>query len=108
MAISQRFLQVFSDAYLSDDVDRFMQLVDPDCEWVIMATGETFRGANQVRQLAERSIAARQSLRRPAAVNPVSVASYASKAALRSFGSTIWAYWNERSTVGVVNRASFL
>lgn len=60
MAISQRFLQTFSDSYLSDDVDRFMQLVDSECEWVIMATGESFRGADQVRQLAERSIAARK------------------------------------------------
>jgi ketosteroid isomerase-like protein len=60
MAISQRFLQTFSDTFLSDDIDGFMQLIDPDCEWMIMATGETFRGASQVRQLADRSMAARQ------------------------------------------------
>ena len=60
MAIPQSFLQAFSDTFLSDDIDGFMQLIDQDCEWVIMATGETFRGAGEVRQLAERSVAARQ------------------------------------------------
>src|SRR5579859_1032072 len=47
-------------AFLADDVDSTMQLIDQDCEWVIMATGETFRGTGEVRQLAERSVAARK------------------------------------------------
>jgi ketosteroid isomerase-like protein len=60
MAIPQSFLQAFSDTFLSDDIDGFMKLIDQDCEWVIMATGETFRGTGEVRQLAERSVAARK------------------------------------------------
>lgn len=47
-------------AFLADDVDGTIQLIAADCEWVIMATGETFRGTDEVRQLAERSVAARK------------------------------------------------
>ena len=36
-----------------------MTLIDPNCSWEIMATGETFNGADKVRELAERSVAAR-------------------------------------------------
>lgn len=53
------FFQRFSDTFLSDDIDGFMTLIDPDCTWEIMATGETFSGAGKVRELAERSVAAR-------------------------------------------------
>jgi ketosteroid isomerase-like protein len=49
----------FSETFLSDDIDGFMQLIDDDCVWEIMATGEVFTGAAKVRELAERSVAAR-------------------------------------------------
>ena len=53
------FFQRFSDTFLTDDIDGFMTLIDPNCSWEIMATGETFNGADKVRELAERSVAAR-------------------------------------------------
>jgi ketosteroid isomerase-like protein len=59
MSISPSLLQSFFDTFLSDDIDGIMQLMDPNCEWVIMATGETFRGTDEVRRLAQRSVAAR-------------------------------------------------
>src|ERR1700683_5429207 len=49
----------FTAAFVSDDVDSFMQLIDPGAEWKIMATGESFHGLDQIRQLAIRSVAAR-------------------------------------------------
>jgi ketosteroid isomerase-like protein len=60
MALLESFIRAFNDTFLTDDIDGFMQLIDSDCEWVIMATGETFRGEGSVRQLAERSVAARK------------------------------------------------
>lgn len=42
------FVQAFVAAFTSDDIESFMNLVAPDGEWVIMATGETFRGLDQV------------------------------------------------------------
>jgi ketosteroid isomerase-like protein len=53
------FVRVFTAAFTSDDIESFMKLIAPDAEWVIMATGETFRGLDQIRQLATRSVAAR-------------------------------------------------
>jgi hypothetical protein len=38
---------------------RIIKLWDPDGEWMIMATGETFKGLDQIRTLATRSVAAR-------------------------------------------------
>jgi ketosteroid isomerase-like protein len=57
----QRVIQRFKETFLvpDSDIDGFMELVDKDCEWVLLATGETFRGTSQIRQLAERSKAAR-------------------------------------------------
>jgi ketosteroid isomerase-like protein len=52
-------VQAFTEAFTSDDIESFMSLIVPDCEWMIMATGETFRGLDQIRQLATRSVAAR-------------------------------------------------
>jgi ketosteroid isomerase-like protein len=52
-------VQVFTAAFTSDDIEGFMKLIDPDAEWAIMATGETFRGLGEIRQLAMRSVAAR-------------------------------------------------
>jgi len=53
------FIEVFTAAFTSDNIEGFMDLIAPDGEWVIMATGETFRGHDQIRQLATRSVAAR-------------------------------------------------
>lgn len=49
----------FSATFLSDDIDGFMELVDDECVWEIMATGEVFAGAAKIRELAERSVVAR-------------------------------------------------
>jgi len=56
---TEGFLQAFTAAFTSDDIESFMNLIAPDIAWVIMATGETFRGLDQIRQLATRSVAAR-------------------------------------------------
>jgi ketosteroid isomerase-like protein len=53
------FVQAFTGAFTSDDIESFLNLIAPEGEWVIMATGETFRGLDQIRQLATRSVAAR-------------------------------------------------
>jgi ketosteroid isomerase-like protein len=53
------FVQAFTAAFTSDDIESFLNLIAPEGEWVIMATGEMFRGLDQVRQLATRSVAAR-------------------------------------------------
>jgi ketosteroid isomerase-like protein len=52
-------VQAFTSAFTSDDVESFYKLIARDGEWVIMATGETFRGIEQIKQLATRSVAAR-------------------------------------------------
>ncbi len=52
-------VRAFTDAFTADDVEGFYKLIDPDAEWTIMATGETFYGLEQIKQLAMRSIAAR-------------------------------------------------
>ena len=52
-------VEIFTAAFTSDDIESFMKLIDPDAEWAIMATGETFRGLGEIRQLAMRSVAAR-------------------------------------------------
>jgi hypothetical protein len=57
----EAFLQRFKDTFLAEqsDVNGFMKLIDKDCVWTIEATGEVFRGWNQVKELADRSVAAR-------------------------------------------------
>jgi hypothetical protein len=57
----ESFIQKFKKSSLSveSDIDSFMELVDIDCEWTIMATGEKFHGIEAVRKLAQRSVAAR-------------------------------------------------
>ena len=54
-------VQQFTAAMTSDDVDAVVNLFrdDPGVEWTIMATGEAFRGRAAIKQLAERSVAAR-------------------------------------------------
>jgi len=56
---SADLVQAFTAAFTSDDIESFLDLIAPDGEWVIMATGETFRGIDQIRQLARRSVAGR-------------------------------------------------
>lgn len=51
--------QIVTKAMTSDDIESMVNVFAPDGEWVIMATGETFRGFDQIRQLATRSVAAR-------------------------------------------------
>ena len=52
-------VQAFTEAFTTDDVEGFYKLIADDAEWVIMATGETFSGIEQIKQLTMRSIAAR-------------------------------------------------
>ncbi len=52
-------VEAFTKVMTSDDIEGVVALFAPDCEWVIMATGETFRGQDQVRKHAARSVAAR-------------------------------------------------
>ncbi|MGA9804035.1 MAG: nuclear transport factor 2 family protein, partial [Terriglobales bacterium] len=47
------------DAMTSDDVESMVNLFAPDGEWLIVATGERFRGLDEIRQLATRSVAGR-------------------------------------------------
>jgi ketosteroid isomerase-like protein len=51
--------QAITDAMTSADIESIINLFAPDCEWVIMATGERFRGQDKIRQLAKRSLGAR-------------------------------------------------
>jgi ketosteroid isomerase-like protein len=50
----------FTAAFTTDDIETWRSLLDADGEWVIVATGETFRGLDQMAQLAARSVAARK------------------------------------------------
>ncbi len=52
-------VQAFTHALTHEDLESIINLFAPDGEWVIMATGETFRGLDQIRRLATRSVAAR-------------------------------------------------
>ena len=52
-------IKAFTDAMTHDGVEAMMKLWEPNGEWVIMATGETFKGLDQIRQLANQSVAAR-------------------------------------------------
>jgi ketosteroid isomerase-like protein len=51
--------QAVTNAMTSDDVESMVNLFAADGQWLIMATGETFRGHDQIRELATRSVAAR-------------------------------------------------
>jgi len=53
------FVKAFTDAMTHDSVEAVINLWEPDGEWVIMATGETFKGLDKIRELATRSVAAR-------------------------------------------------
>ena len=51
--------RAITNAMTTDDIESMVDLFVPDGEWTIMATGETFRGHDQIRQLATRSVAGR-------------------------------------------------
>ena len=53
------FVKAFTDAMTHEGVEEMMKLWSPDGEWVVMATGETFKGLDKIRELATRSVAAR-------------------------------------------------
>ena len=57
----EKLIQIFKKTFLSveSDIEGFMDLIAPNCEWTIMATGEKFNGAEKIRELAKRSVAAR-------------------------------------------------
>jgi ketosteroid isomerase-like protein len=52
-------VKAFTEAMTHEGVEDMMKLWSPDGEWVIMATGETFKGLDKIRELATRSVAAR-------------------------------------------------
>jgi uncharacterized protein (TIGR02246 family) len=52
-------VQGIKNAMESDDVDGFMMLFTPDAEWVMLATGETYRGREQISQILKRALFAR-------------------------------------------------
>src|ERR1035438_3426734 len=52
-------VQAVTNAMTSDDIESMVNVFAEDGEWVIMATGESFRGHDQIRKLATRSVAAR-------------------------------------------------
>ena len=49
-ALIQEYLRI---AAVTDDMDRFGQLLTEDCVWVMMPTGYAFRGFEQVSTLAK-------------------------------------------------------
>jgi ketosteroid isomerase-like protein len=53
------FVKAFTYSMTHEDIDGMLKLWSPDGEWVIMATGETFKGLDKIKQLASRSVAAR-------------------------------------------------
>jgi ketosteroid isomerase-like protein len=53
-------VKAFTDAFTSDDIEGWENLLDPDGEWKIMATGETFQGLDKMVELAKSSVAARK------------------------------------------------
>jgi ketosteroid isomerase-like protein len=52
-------IEAFTQAMTHEDIDSVMNLWSPEGEWEVMATGEIFKGLEQIRQLATRSVAAR-------------------------------------------------
>jgi ketosteroid isomerase-like protein len=50
VALIQEYLRI---ATVTDDMDRFSQLLTEDCVWVMMPTGHAFRGFEQVSALAK-------------------------------------------------------
>jgi hypothetical protein len=57
---NMNIFRAFSEGMYNDNLEGFMEKIDENCEWVIIATGETFRGIDEIRQLALRSMGARK------------------------------------------------
>jgi len=55
----QALVRTVTKAMTTDNIDDMVNCFAADSEWVIMATGETFKGLDQIRELATRSVAAR-------------------------------------------------
>jgi ketosteroid isomerase-like protein len=69
-------LEAFTAAFTSNDLESLYRLISADAEWMIMATGETFRGLDQIKRLTEGSVAARTH-RGPLGTKPTNVFSSA-------------------------------
>jgi len=52
-------MEKFRTCFVGDDLDTSMQLMDEGAVWTFMATGETFKGREQIRGAAERAMAGR-------------------------------------------------
>jgi hypothetical protein len=46
----EAFMEKFRACYLGDDLDTFMELMYEGAVWTFMATGETFKGREQIRE----------------------------------------------------------
>ena len=57
---NMNIFRAFSEGMYNDNLEGLMEYIDENVEWVIMATGETFRGIDEFRQLALRSMDARK------------------------------------------------
>lgn len=57
--INANLVQAFTEAMTHDDIEGVVSLWAENGVWEIMATGEKFSGLEQIRQLATRSVAAR-------------------------------------------------
>ena len=57
--LEEGVVREFTRCMGTDDIDGIIKLFTDDSEWIIMATGETFQGKEQIRELASRSVAAR-------------------------------------------------
>jgi ketosteroid isomerase-like protein len=55
-ALIQEYLEI---ATVTDDMDRFSQLIADDCVWVMMPTGHAFKGFGQVTSLAKTAVGTR-------------------------------------------------
>jgi ketosteroid isomerase-like protein len=53
-------VDVVTKAMTTDNIDDMVNCFADDSEWVIMATGEIFKGLDKIRELASRSVAARK------------------------------------------------
>jgi ketosteroid isomerase-like protein len=49
-------VQAFTQAMTHEDIESILNLFSPDGEWVVMATGEAFRGPDQIRRMVSRSL----------------------------------------------------
>ena len=54
------FVKAFTYSMTHEDIDGILKLWNPDGEWLIMATGESFKGLDKIKELATRSVAARE------------------------------------------------